>query len=306
MTSHSSPTAWLYLSLHGTYGIVWLLKECIFPDPSWQEKITVVSWLNQFASVLGPYWVAAWITVAKRSWICRMISNFFLWLLQYYRVELTPKEMALCIIVHTLGVVTMMCADCQKFYTLKYQKVCDDHRNNHADGIAYCLTLAGIDFWRLVFADTKPKLSWWNDDLWNVCVHFKGLEKNSTEAMYRNSFTNLQHWAPWCIVGYVWGLLFMSNMIAKEGSLRRKSGWEDYGRRSGFLIPKLFWILWLQNESWKPGEDLPPSVCLLTVNNNTGISASFVNDLSTSARNDPSGFDGKYFQCVLCHQQHSY
>ena len=33
--------AYVYLSLHGTYGILWLLKERIFPDPYFKEKINL-------------------------------------------------------------------------------------------------------------------------------------------------------------------------------------------------------------------------------------------------------------------------
>ena len=33
-------TAWTYAALHGSYGLCWLLKDRIFPDPSWEKKIT--------------------------------------------------------------------------------------------------------------------------------------------------------------------------------------------------------------------------------------------------------------------------
>ncbi|WP_342635683.1 hypothetical protein [Gloeothece verrucosa] len=28
--------AWVYLALHGTYGILWLLKDQLYPDKKWE------------------------------------------------------------------------------------------------------------------------------------------------------------------------------------------------------------------------------------------------------------------------------
>ncbi|MEM8778910.1 MAG: steroid 5-alpha reductase, partial [Cyanobacteria bacterium P01_G01_bin.49] len=30
-----SLAAWVYLALHGSYGIMWLLKDQLYPDKSW-------------------------------------------------------------------------------------------------------------------------------------------------------------------------------------------------------------------------------------------------------------------------------
>ncbi|ORC85766.1 putative C-14 sterol reductase, partial [Trypanosoma theileri] len=38
-----SATATTYTALHGGYGLCWLLKELIFPDPKWQRSITIGS-----------------------------------------------------------------------------------------------------------------------------------------------------------------------------------------------------------------------------------------------------------------------
>jgi hypothetical protein len=36
---NGSVGAWVYLPLHGTYGVLRLLKERIFPDRQWQQAI---------------------------------------------------------------------------------------------------------------------------------------------------------------------------------------------------------------------------------------------------------------------------
>ena len=31
-------TAWIYFCLHGSYGIMWVMKSNIFPDKTWEKK----------------------------------------------------------------------------------------------------------------------------------------------------------------------------------------------------------------------------------------------------------------------------
>ena len=38
--------AWVYLALHGRYGLVWIIKDLAFPDPSWQTHVTIAGGLN--------------------------------------------------------------------------------------------------------------------------------------------------------------------------------------------------------------------------------------------------------------------
>lgn len=33
---------WVYLSLHGTYGFMWLLKDRIYPDKQWEQEISIL------------------------------------------------------------------------------------------------------------------------------------------------------------------------------------------------------------------------------------------------------------------------
>ena len=39
-------TSWVYMSLHGTYGMLWLLKEMVFPDTSWMRPSTLPVFSN--------------------------------------------------------------------------------------------------------------------------------------------------------------------------------------------------------------------------------------------------------------------
>ena len=46
---------YLYLALHGSYGIVWILKDLTFPDASFQRKASIIP-LGSLAVVLMAYW----------------------------------------------------------------------------------------------------------------------------------------------------------------------------------------------------------------------------------------------------------
>jgi len=186
-----SLTPYVYLSLHGTYGLVWLLKECLFPDPQWQRKITIPSSLFSFFSVLGPYWLAGYFTVKNG-------------------VELTPLEICCCVTVHTLGIVFMMGADCQKFYTLKYRDTADLTKMKAAAKL--------ID--EGYFARTRNP-------------NYLG------EMMIYGTYAYIaKHAAPWGVLAWVWSVLFLGNMTAKDDFLRTLPGWDAYRAKTGFLFPK--------------------------------------------------------------------
>jgi steroid 5-alpha reductase family enzyme len=94
-----NPTAWVYLALHGTYGLLWVLKSNIFPDASWERQTTlwfgIVSW---FSLVL--YWFPAW-------WI------------MWKGVNAPPWLLALAISLNIFGTFFVFSGDMQKYTALK-------------------------------------------------------------------------------------------------------------------------------------------------------------------------------------------
>ena len=103
-----STVAWIYLALHGGYGLVWLLKDLTFPDPSWQKRVTIAGGLMSFALVLGPYLLFGWILIAREQPISYPLPD--------------GAWFALCILMCLLGCVIMIAADAQKYYTLRLQR----------------------------------------------------------------------------------------------------------------------------------------------------------------------------------------
>ena len=46
--------AWVYLALHGNYGLMWVLKDRVFPDVGFNREATTISALIPFPIVLIP------------------------------------------------------------------------------------------------------------------------------------------------------------------------------------------------------------------------------------------------------------
>jgi len=97
-----SIAAWVYLSLHGTYGILWLLKEKIFPDPYFKEKINLITSITGFI-FLGSYWIAPYILISSQKSVSYPI-------------------IAACISINIIGVFLHFASDAQKYFTLKIKK----------------------------------------------------------------------------------------------------------------------------------------------------------------------------------------
>lgn len=185
--NYSTP-AWIYLALHGSYGLCWLLKDAVLPDPNWERRVTIAGGLVAFGLVLGPYWSFAFI----------LISGMF---------ALPPVSNALlaaAVITHTLGVVIMMTADAQKYYTLKYKRG---------------LITTGM------------------------FKHVRHPNYLGEMMIYGSYALIVQHWIPWAILGWVWIGVFLVNMLMKEASMSRYPEWADYKARTGMLLPSLTGIL---------------------------------------------------------------
>ena len=47
---NTSTAAWIYLAMHGSYGLVWIIKDLAFPDAAWQPSL--VQKLKEFSCIL--------------------------------------------------------------------------------------------------------------------------------------------------------------------------------------------------------------------------------------------------------------
>lgn len=182
--SNTSTAAWIYLALHGSYGMAWIIKDLAFPDPAWQARVTIGGGINAFVLVLGWYWLFGWLLISgsvqpdyplpDAAWYCLCIS--------------------LCIV----GCTIMIAADAQKYFTLRVQ----------------------------------PGLI--TDGMFRYIRHPNYLG----EMLVYGSFALMVwHWLPWLVLAFVWICVFAVNMVMKEASLSRHLGWDEYRRRSWWLLP---------------------------------------------------------------------
>jgi protein-S-isoprenylcysteine O-methyltransferase Ste14 len=100
--------AWIYLALHGGYGIVWLIKDLSFPDPAWQGRVTLGGAAMAFLGVLGWYWVFGWLVISGTASVAYPLPE--------------AAWFALCTLLCLVGIAIMVAADAQKYFTLKLNK----------------------------------------------------------------------------------------------------------------------------------------------------------------------------------------
>ena len=93
---------WVYLALHGSYGIMWLIKDSLYPDKQWEEEISTIKGIIVFL-FLGSYWVAPFILISG---------------------NIQPSAPLICIAIATnlFGLLLHYGSDAQKYFTLKYRK----------------------------------------------------------------------------------------------------------------------------------------------------------------------------------------
>ncbi len=91
----------VYLSLHGTYGMMWLLKDRMFQDKQWEQEVSFGYGVFAFSALLL-YWIAPWY----------LISN---------RIEPTAGYIATSVALTVLGTMLHFGSDAQKYFTLKYK-----------------------------------------------------------------------------------------------------------------------------------------------------------------------------------------
>lgn len=192
--------AWIYLALHGSYGVIWVVKDRTIPDRRWQRR---VRWAAAFATwgFLSLYWVAPVLLVLGTA---RTLE------LSGWQPPTSPRLTA-AVVLYALGLALMIGADAQKNLTRAARGAAGRGRSRARAG----LITTGF------FSRTRHP-------------NYLG------EMLIYGSFALVvSHWAPWAILAPVWLLLFVPNMLAIEASLSRYPGYERWRERTGFLLPKI-------------------------------------------------------------------
>jgi steroid 5-alpha reductase family enzyme len=91
----------VYLALHGTYGLIWLLKDRIYPDRKWEEEISLSLGVITFLA-LGLYWLAPFLLISSQR-------------------EVSAPIIAIAVSINIFGVFLHYGSDAQKYFTIQYK-----------------------------------------------------------------------------------------------------------------------------------------------------------------------------------------
>ena len=93
-------TIYIYAALHGTYGILWILKSYFFPDKQWESKCSI--WYGLLIWVgLSLYWIAPYIIISQNI----QPPNWYI---------------GISISIYIFGIFLHFTSDMQKFIQLRY------------------------------------------------------------------------------------------------------------------------------------------------------------------------------------------
>ncbi len=95
-----STEAYVYLALHGTYSLLWLMKQTYYPDRRFAEKVPLGVGISFIFLPLAGYYLAPYLLISRH-------------------VVLPPPVFALVLFLYIMGVFFHYVSDAQKFYTLR-------------------------------------------------------------------------------------------------------------------------------------------------------------------------------------------
>ena len=109
-----SLAAFLYLALHGSYGILWVVKDVAFPDPSWRTPCSIGSAVAVFVYPLGLYLLAPLV----------MLTPLGGWVPGGWGTTASlPVPVAFAaVVLFVVGAFLHFVADAQKHFVLAHQR----------------------------------------------------------------------------------------------------------------------------------------------------------------------------------------
>jgi protein-S-isoprenylcysteine O-methyltransferase Ste14 len=96
----NNSTAWLYLAMHGLYGLLWVLKSRVFPDKRWEQSCSLFYGIFAVWGGLSLYWIAGFM-------------------IMYFNISTAPWYQGLCVFLFGLGLFFHFASDMQKHTELR-------------------------------------------------------------------------------------------------------------------------------------------------------------------------------------------
>jgi hypothetical protein len=97
----------VYTGLHGSYGIIWLLKDLITPDETFMKPVSIFGSMSVSACLVA-YWYPFYVLVSDSAALkCS---------------EISLERLLVAIFMFNVGVFMMVATDVQKTVSLKYMR----------------------------------------------------------------------------------------------------------------------------------------------------------------------------------------
>jgi len=98
-----STDAFIYLSIHGTYSLLWLIKHALYPDRRFDEKQPIGIGVVFIFLPLAGYYIAPYLLISRH-------------------LTLPSYLVGLVLFLYIMGVFLHFVSDAQKYYTLQAKK----------------------------------------------------------------------------------------------------------------------------------------------------------------------------------------
>ncbi len=98
-----STEAFIYLAIHGSYSILWLIKDALYPDKRFDEKQPAAIAILFIFLPLAGYYVAPYLLISRH-------------------LTLPSPLIGLVLVLYIFGIFLHYVSDAQKFYTLQNKK----------------------------------------------------------------------------------------------------------------------------------------------------------------------------------------
>ena len=195
-----SKASWVYLSLHGSYGFVWLIKDLSFPEKGFNVKINILAAIAALFFIFT-YYMIPYIVLSGEC-------------------EQNPSNERIfsCYFIYVLGICIMVTTDVQKYITLNFD---EDFKNlsslyNNKE-------------------KKKPKLIKEKMLAYNRNTNYFGeMLIYGSFALLTNTVLAFM------VLLFVWTFAFVSRIWLKERSLMKKEGYKEYKNNSYLFLFKIF------------------------------------------------------------------
>jgi len=95
----------VYMGVHGSYGFLWLAKEEVYRDASWETPCTLGSGVFLFVGMACSFWLSPFLIISGGP-----------------TVEPSPEQTCFLVLAYAIGLWMHHAADAQKYFVLRAKK----------------------------------------------------------------------------------------------------------------------------------------------------------------------------------------